>query len=80
MLLTHPPTFCLFISQVCSNEVKCICDSDYTGKDCSVFDPIVIPTPDGSEIVKGDSTELFVFVSSFQQTEQLVIPHSNKLL
>uniref|UniRef100_A0A3Q2XH49 ADAM metallopeptidase domain 11 n=1 Tax=Hippocampus comes TaxID=109280 RepID=A0A3Q2XH49_HIPCM len=24
----------------CSNEVKCICDRDYTGKDCSVFDPI----------------------------------------
>ncbi|KAG7227940.1 hypothetical protein INR49_013734 [Caranx melampygus] len=29
----------------CSNEVKCICDPDYTGKDCSVFDPIPIPTP-----------------------------------
>eukprot|EP00064_Thunnus_orientalis_P019164 superscaffoldBa00004672_g19278 len=31
--------------QTCSNEVKCICDPDYTGKDCSVFDPIPIPTP-----------------------------------
>uniref|UniRef100_A0AAQ5ZZM6 EGF-like domain-containing protein n=1 Tax=Amphiprion ocellaris TaxID=80972 RepID=A0AAQ5ZZM6_AMPOC len=29
----------------CSNEVKCICDPDYTGKDCSVFDPIPTPTP-----------------------------------
>ncbi|XP_061160794.1 disintegrin and metalloproteinase domain-containing protein 11-like isoform X1 [Syngnathus typhle] len=29
----------------CSNELKCICDRDYTGKDCSVFDPIPIPTP-----------------------------------
>ncbi|XP_047427587.1 disintegrin and metalloproteinase domain-containing protein 11-like isoform X2 [Mugil cephalus] len=28
----------------CSNEVKCICDRDYTGKDCSVFDPIPEPT------------------------------------
>uniref|UniRef100_A0AAY4CY51 ADAM metallopeptidase domain 11 n=1 Tax=Denticeps clupeoides TaxID=299321 RepID=A0AAY4CY51_9TELE len=28
----------------CSNEVKCICDSDYTGKDCSVYDPIPDPT------------------------------------
>uniref|UniRef100_A0A8C5GCI6 Disintegrin and metalloproteinase domain-containing protein 11-like n=1 Tax=Gouania willdenowi TaxID=441366 RepID=A0A8C5GCI6_GOUWI len=25
---------------ICSNEVKCICDEDFTGKDCSVFDPI----------------------------------------
>lgn len=40
----------------CSNEVKCICDSDYTGKDCSVFDPIPIPTPpDGPEKYKGPS-------------------------
>ncbi|XP_076864263.1 disintegrin and metalloproteinase domain-containing protein 11-like isoform X2 [Brachyhypopomus gauderio] len=29
----------------CSNEVKCICEPDYTGKDCSVFDPIPDPTP-----------------------------------
>lgn len=37
-------------SQTCSNEVKCICASDYTGKDCSVFDPIPIPTvPTGPE-------------------------------
>ncbi|KAF0025478.1 hypothetical protein F2P81_022359 [Scophthalmus maximus] len=34
----------------CSNEVKCICDTDYTGKDCSVFDQLPIPTPpDGPE-------------------------------
>ncbi|XP_041830221.1 disintegrin and metalloproteinase domain-containing protein 11 isoform X2 [Melanotaenia boesemani] len=40
----------------CSNEVKCICDPDYTGKDCSVFDPIPTPTPpDGSEKYKGPS-------------------------
>ncbi|XP_077594819.1 disintegrin and metalloproteinase domain-containing protein 11-like [Stigmatopora nigra] len=40
----------------CSNEVKCICDRDYTGKDCSVFDPIPIPTPpEGPEKYKGPS-------------------------
>lgn len=40
----------------CSNEVKCICDPDYTGKDCSVFDLIPIPTPhDGPEKYKGPS-------------------------
>ncbi|ROL03922.1 Disintegrin and metalloproteinase domain-containing protein 11 [Anabarilius grahami] len=38
----------------CSNEVKCICDSDYTGKDCSVYDPIPDPQPpDGPEKYKG---------------------------
>ncbi|XP_078017855.1 disintegrin and metalloproteinase domain-containing protein 11-like isoform X1 [Epinephelus lanceolatus] len=52
----------------CSNEVKCICDRDYTGKDCSVFDPIPEPTvPTGPE--KKDLAEdkmpvcLSVFVS-----------------
>lgn len=40
----------------CSNEVKCICDPDYTGKDCSVFDPIPIPTPaEGPEKYRGPS-------------------------
>ncbi|XP_037134056.1 disintegrin and metalloproteinase domain-containing protein 11-like [Syngnathus acus] len=40
----------------CSNELKCICDRDYTGKDCSVFDPIPIPTPaEGLEQNKGPS-------------------------
>ncbi|XP_029109701.1 disintegrin and metalloproteinase domain-containing protein 11 isoform X1 [Scleropages formosus] len=35
---------------ICSNEVKCICDRDYTGKDCSVFDPIPEPAlPDAPE-------------------------------
>ncbi|XP_028842256.1 disintegrin and metalloproteinase domain-containing protein 11-like isoform X2 [Denticeps clupeoides] len=46
----------------CSNEVKCICDSDYTGKDCSVYDPIPDPTnppgpdkkgPSGTNIIIG---------------------------
>ncbi|XP_051925317.1 disintegrin and metalloproteinase domain-containing protein 11-like isoform X2 [Hippocampus zosterae] len=40
----------------CSNEVKCICDRDYTGKDCSVFDPVPIPTPnEGPEKHQGPS-------------------------
>ncbi|XP_054899070.1 disintegrin and metalloproteinase domain-containing protein 11 isoform X2 [Poeciliopsis prolifica] len=40
----------------CSNEVKCICDPDYTGKDCSVFDPIPTPTPlEGPDKYKGPS-------------------------
>ncbi|KAF7652612.1 hypothetical protein LDENG_00094530, partial [Lucifuga dentata] len=40
----------------CSNEMKCICDPDYTGKDCSVFDPIPIPTPpEGPEKHRGPS-------------------------
>uniref|UniRef100_A0A8C7NVK4 Disintegrin domain-containing protein n=1 Tax=Oncorhynchus mykiss TaxID=8022 RepID=A0A8C7NVK4_ONCMY len=46
---------CLFLvlSQTCSNEVKCICDRDHTGKDCSVFDPIPDPTPPASTEKKG---------------------------
>ncbi|MCI4383870.1 hypothetical protein PGIGA_G00031690 [Pangasianodon gigas] len=40
----------------CSNEVKCICDSDYTGKDCSVYDPLPDPQlPEGPEKYKGPS-------------------------
>ncbi|XP_030649825.1 disintegrin and metalloproteinase domain-containing protein 11-like [Chanos chanos] len=39
----------------CSNEVKCICDRDYTGKDCSVFDPIPDPTPPPGPEKKGPS-------------------------
>ncbi|XP_056433724.1 LOW QUALITY PROTEIN: disintegrin and metalloproteinase domain-containing protein 11-like [Gadus chalcogrammus] len=40
----------------CSNEVRCICDADYTGKDCSVFDPALLPTPmEGPEQHKGPS-------------------------
>ncbi|KAM4525450.1 disintegrin and metalloproteinase domain-containing protein 11 isoform 1-T1 [Odontesthes bonariensis] len=39
----------------CSNEVKCICDPSYTGKDCSVFDPIPTPTPEGPDKYKGPS-------------------------
>lgn len=48
--------FLFFVAtpQTCSNEVKCICDPDYTGKDCSVFDPVPIPTPpDGPEKNRG---------------------------
>lgn len=52
--------FVLCVLQTCSNEVKCICDPDYTGKDCSVFDPIPTPTsPDGPEKYKGNLTEQF---------------------
>ncbi|KAJ1136470.1 hypothetical protein NDU88_002886 [Pleurodeles waltl] len=29
----------------CSNEGKCICYSDWTGKDCSVYDPLPAPKP-----------------------------------
>ncbi|XP_076857007.1 disintegrin and metalloproteinase domain-containing protein 11 isoform X2 [Brachyhypopomus gauderio] len=40
----------------CSNEVKCICDSDFTGKDCSVYDPVPDPElPEGPEKYKGPS-------------------------
>ncbi|XP_035385324.1 disintegrin and metalloproteinase domain-containing protein 11-like isoform X2 [Electrophorus electricus] len=39
----------------CSNEVKCICEQDYTGKDCSVFDPIPDPTPPPGQDKKGPS-------------------------
>ncbi|XP_061087799.1 disintegrin and metalloproteinase domain-containing protein 11 isoform X1 [Conger conger] len=39
----------------CSNEVKCICDRDYTGKDCSIRDPIPDPKPPEDPISKGPS-------------------------
>lgn len=39
----------------CSNEVKCICDRDFTGKDCSVFDPIPKPTASTGPEKKGPS-------------------------
>ncbi|KAL4617746.1 disintegrin and metalloproteinase domain-containing protein 11-like isoform X4 [Arapaima gigas] len=29
----------------CSNEGKCICERDFTGKDCSVYDPVPDPRP-----------------------------------
>lgn len=50
---------CAFLTQqTCSNEMKCICDPDYTGKDCSVFDPIPIPTPsEGPEKYRGIHTQ-----------------------
>ncbi|XP_062893276.1 disintegrin and metalloproteinase domain-containing protein 11 isoform X1 [Mobula hypostoma] len=34
-----------FSHGVCSNEAKCICVRDWTGKDCSVFDPYTEPSP-----------------------------------
>uniref|UniRef100_A0A8C3FQ33 ADAM metallopeptidase domain 11 n=1 Tax=Chrysemys picta bellii TaxID=8478 RepID=A0A8C3FQ33_CHRPI len=41
---------------VCSNEGKCICQADWTGKDCSVYDPIPEPRPTGeTERYKGPS-------------------------
>lgn len=41
-------------SQVCSNEGKCICQPEWTGKDCSVYDPIPEPKPTGeTERYKG---------------------------
>ncbi|XP_061079560.1 disintegrin and metalloproteinase domain-containing protein 11-like isoform X2 [Conger conger] len=39
----------------CSNEVKCICDRDYTGKDCSFYDPIPEPKPREGPEKKGPS-------------------------
>ncbi|NXW04258.1 ADA11 protein, partial [Fregetta grallaria] len=43
-------------SQVCSNEGKCICRAEWTGKDCSVYDPIPEPKPTGeTERYKGPS-------------------------
>ncbi|KAF6721941.1 Disintegrin and metalloproteinase domain-containing protein 11 [Oryzias melastigma] len=45
----------------CSNEVKCICDRDYTGKDCSVFDPIPEPTvPSGPEKKGPSGTNIII--------------------
>ncbi|XP_034070286.1 disintegrin and metalloproteinase domain-containing protein 11 isoform X1 [Gymnodraco acuticeps] len=41
----------------CSNEVRCICDADHTGKDCSVFDPIPIPTPPEGPVYKETTEE-----------------------
>ncbi|XP_042327774.1 disintegrin and metalloproteinase domain-containing protein 11 isoform X1 [Sceloporus undulatus] len=41
---------------VCSNEGQCICNPDWTGKDCSVYDPIPDPKPTGeTEKYKGPS-------------------------
>ncbi|OXB56666.1 hypothetical protein ASZ78_003957 [Callipepla squamata] len=41
---------------VCSNEGKCICQPEWTGKDCSVYDPIPEPKPTGeTERYKGPS-------------------------
>uniref|UniRef100_A0A673Z610 ADAM metallopeptidase domain 11 n=1 Tax=Salmo trutta TaxID=8032 RepID=A0A673Z610_SALTR len=44
-LSTCPGTSICSHHGTCSNEVRCICDADYTGKDCSVYDPIPDPTP-----------------------------------
>ncbi|XP_049320669.1 disintegrin and metalloproteinase domain-containing protein 11 isoform X1 [Astyanax mexicanus] len=52
---SSPPLICSDHG-TCSNEVKCICDADYTGKDCSVYDPIPDPMLlDGPEKYKGPS-------------------------
>uniref|UniRef100_H3CY08 ADAM metallopeptidase domain 11 n=1 Tax=Tetraodon nigroviridis TaxID=99883 RepID=H3CY08_TETNG len=49
----------------CSNEMKCICDPDYTGKDCSVFDPIPIPTPsEGPEKYRGSPSGTNIIIGS----------------
>ena len=48
------------LSQTCSNEVKCICDRDYTGKDCSVFDPIPEPTAPAGLEKKGPEATLLL--------------------
>lgn len=54
---TNINTCALLTQQTCNNEMKCICDPDYTGKDCSVFDPIPIPTPsEGPEKYRGKHT------------------------
>ncbi|KAM8795303.1 disintegrin and metalloproteinase domain-containing protein 11 [Eudromia elegans] len=45
-----------FAHGVCSNEGKCICEPEWTGKDCSVYDPIPEPRPTGdTERYKGPS-------------------------
>ncbi|XP_064171016.1 disintegrin and metalloproteinase domain-containing protein 11-like isoform X3 [Anguilla rostrata] len=45
----------------CSNEVKCICDRDYTGKDCSFYDPIPEPKPrDGTEKKGPSGTNIII--------------------
>lgn len=76
---TFSPVFLLSVPQTCSNEVKCICDPDYTGKDCSVFDPIPIPTPpEGPEKYRGTYTTLHLHLlstlkSSLPLTSLLII-------
>ncbi|XP_075767398.1 disintegrin and metalloproteinase domain-containing protein 11 [Pelodiscus sinensis] len=41
---------------VCSSEATCICHADWTGKDCSVYDPLPGPKPTGEpERYKGPS-------------------------
>ncbi|XP_043911038.1 disintegrin and metalloproteinase domain-containing protein 11 isoform X2 [Protopterus annectens] len=43
---------------VCSNGAQCICDRDWTGKDCSVYDPVPSPSPtDETENYKETSGE-----------------------
>ena len=67
MVLLMRSNVLLSVPQTCSNEVKCICDPDYTGKDCSVFDPIPIPTPpEGPEKYKGNHPEHFASIAQKQ--------------
>ncbi|XP_074834872.1 disintegrin and metalloproteinase domain-containing protein 11 isoform X1 [Carettochelys insculpta] len=45
-----------FSHGVCSSEGKCICQADWTGKDCSMYDPVPEPKPTGeTERYKGPS-------------------------
>ncbi|XP_054614983.1 disintegrin and metalloproteinase domain-containing protein 11-like isoform X2 [Dunckerocampus dactyliophorus] len=59
----------------CSNEVKCICHRDYTGKDCSVFDPIPEPTvltgPEKKDLVED---KMSVFSSCPAHSCLLLLP------
>lgn len=42
--------------QVCSNEGKCICQPDWTGKDCSIHNPLPTSPPTGeTERYKGET-------------------------
>ncbi|OCT60047.1 disintegrin and metalloproteinase domain-containing protein 11-like [Xenopus laevis] len=40
---------------VCSNEGKCICHPEWTGKDCSMYDPLPVTKPTGLMEKKGPS-------------------------
>uniref|UniRef100_A0A8C5D4L7 Disintegrin and metalloproteinase domain-containing protein 11-like n=1 Tax=Gouania willdenowi TaxID=441366 RepID=A0A8C5D4L7_GOUWI len=62
----------------CSNEVKCICDRDYTGKDCSVFDPIPEPTVQTGPEKKGPVLLSVLHVSLFLSASHipLIVPSS----
>ncbi|KAJ8414346.1 hypothetical protein AAFF_G00052160 [Aldrovandia affinis] len=50
-----PPMHTCSYHGTCSNEVKCICDREYTGKDCSIKDRIPDPKPPEGPVNKGPS-------------------------